>query len=334
MLLLWCTVELKWIACFDNRGFEKFHMALSAKIPAGTKPEDLPSEVKQSMLGAVGLNKVRVSVVGAAPIRVDILQFFQSLGLTIFEIYGQSEDCGPTTFNQVGKFGSVGPAFPGVEVTIAEDDEILVKGPNVFLGYYKDEAATKATLKDGWLYSGDTGRIDEEGLIYITGRKKDIIITSGGKNITPSNIELAIKAHPLASNASHTSLLTWHKKQTADLNAIQVSEAVVIGDKRPYLVALITLEPDVAALKAKDMGIEVAELVTNEAIRTALDAHIETVNADLAQVETIKRFAILPNPFSLEKGEVTPTMKVKRNVVQTHYTPEIDAIYAQPFERQ
>jgi len=310
MLLLWCTVELKWIACFDNRGFEKFHMALSAKIPAGTKPEDLPSEVKQSMLGAVGLNKVRVSVVGAAPIRVDILQFFQSLGLTIFEIYGQSEDCGPTTFNQVGKFGSVGPAFPGVEVTIAEDDEILVKGPNVFLGYYKDEAATKATLKDGWLYSGDTGRIDEEGLIYITGRKKGIIITSGGKNITPSNIELAIKAHPL------------------------VSEAVVIGDKRPYLVALITLEPDVAALKAKDMGIEVAELVTNEAIRTALDAHIETVNADLAQVETIKRFAILPNPFSLEKGEVTPTMKVKRNVVQTHYTPEIDAIYAQPFERQ
>lgn len=293
------------------RIYEKLNLALASKLPPGAKPDQLPVEVKKSLIEAVGLSRARWAVVGAAPISPDVLRFFAGLGLTIWEVYGQSEDSGPTSCNVPGKvkLGSAGPPFPGVEVAIAEDGEVLVRGPNVFLGYYKDQAATEATLKDGWLYSGDLGRIDEEGFLHITGRKKDIIITAGGKNITPANIEHAIKAHPL------------------------IGEAIVIGDRRPYLVALVTLDADVAAVKAKEKGVTPAEFAADAGVRALIEAHIETVNADLAQVETVKRFSVLPHPFALERGEVTPTMKLKRNVIHSNYAAEIDAIYAQPFTR-
>lgn len=248
------------------------------------------SKLKQ----AVGLDRGRFFVSGAAPIAREILEFFASLDIMINEVYGQSEDTGPTSFNRPGrtKFGSVGPAVPGVDVRIAKDDEVLVRGPNVFLGYYKDPEATADTLIDGWLHSGDLGVFDDEGFLNITGRKKEIIITAGGKNVTPKNIEQALKQNPL------------------------IAEAVVIGDRRKYLTCLITLDPD----QAKSLG--------ENGVRAEIQKTIDRVNQDLARVEQIKKFALLEKSFTIETGELTPTLKLKRNVVQKKFAKEIDALYA------
>jgi long-chain acyl-CoA synthetase len=242
---------------------------------------------------ALGFDRVAVLISGAAPIAPDVLAFFASLDLPIREIYGQSEDTGPTSFNLPGKtkLGSVGPPLPGLEVKIAEDGEILVRGPNVFLGYFKEPEATAETLKDGWLCSGDLGAFDTDGFLTITGRKKEIIITAGGKNIAPKNIEAAIKESPL------------------------VGEAVVIGDRRKFLTALVTIEETAAK--------EVGERELREAVQTQIDL----VNKSLARVEQVKKFAILPKPFGIETGELTPTMKIKRKVVAEMYSREIEAMY-------
>jgi long-chain acyl-CoA synthetase len=288
------------------RIWEKFYAALSTKVPEGVPPAKLPAEVKRAMLTAVGMNQVVFPVTGAAPISAQILHFFNALGLTIYEVYGQSEDTGPTTINLPGKvkFGSVGPRIAGIDVRISDDGEILVHGRNVFKGYYKDEETTKATLRDGWLYSGDLGRFDEEGFLHITGRKKDIIITAGGKNITPINIENAIKSHPL------------------------VGDAVMIGDRRPYPVALVTLDVDVAGGICKAKGVSYEQLTKDPEIIQQVEKHIEKVNEDLAQVEKIKKFMILPRPFQIDKGEVTPTMKVKRSFINQAYAAEIERLYS------
>lgn len=255
---------------------------------------------------AIGLGKVRVCVSGAAPIAKEVLEFFSGLDITVLEVYGQSEDTGPTSFNRPGKtkFGTVGPIIPGVTVKIADDGEILVKGPNVFLGYYKEPEATAETLKDGWLYSGDLGAIDPDGFLSITGRKKEIIITSGGKNITPANIEGAIKNHPL------------------------VSEAVVIGDRRKYLTALVTLDPDAAKKFCQDNGIS-EEPHKSSAVKADVQKAIDQVNTTLAKVETIKKFTILPRSFTVETGELTPSLKVKRRVVAKNFADEIEAMYVE-----
>jgi long-chain acyl-CoA synthetase len=223
-----------------------------------------------------------------------VLAFFASLDLPIHEVYGQSEDSGPTSFNLTGKakIGTVGPPIPGLEVKIADDGEILVRGPNVFLGYYKEPDATADALRDGWLCSGDLGAFDREGFLSITGRKKEIIITAGGKNIAPKNIEAAIKELPL------------------------VGEAVVIGDRRKYLTALVTLEPTAAGK------------VSGEQVRSTIQAKIDEVNQSLARVEQVKKFAILERPFGIDTGELTPTMKLKRKVIAQKYAREIEAMYA------
>jgi long-chain acyl-CoA synthetase len=246
--------------------------------------------------GAVGLGRARFCVTGAAPIAPSVLEFFASLDLIVYEVYGQSEDTGPTSITRPGnnKVGSVGPPIPGVEVRFGDDGEILVRGPNVFLGYFKDAAATGETLVDGWLCSGDLGKLDEAGNLLITGRKKEIIITAGGKNITPKNIESALKDHPL------------------------VAEAVVVGDRRKYLTALLVLAPDAASR----IGAE------DERLRAELQRVVDDVNKQLARVETVKKFHVLPRPFSIETGELTPTLKVKRRVVYERYAREIEAMYA------
>ena len=243
---------------------------------------------------ALGLGRARLCISGAAPIARDVIEFFASLDILVHEIYGQSEDNGPTSFNLPGrtKFGSVGVALPGVNVKIAEDGEILVKGPNVFLGYYKEPQATAETLIDGWLHSGDLGAFDAEGFLTITGRKKEIIITAGGKNIAPKNIEAAIKESPL------------------------VSEAVVIGDRRKYLVALITLDETATGGRS------------STELEPELQRVIDGVNAKLARVEQVKRFSILPRQFTIETGELTPTLKIKRKVVSSNFAKEIEALYA------
>ena len=255
---------------------------------------------------ALGLGGAKVCVSGAAPISAEVLEFFSGLDINIREVYGQSEDCGPTTFNMPGatRFGTVGPAVPGVEVKIASDGEIVVRGPNVFLGYYKDQAATDEALIAGWLHSGDLGAF-EGPFLRITGRKKDIIITAGGKNITPKNIELGIK-------------------QKVDI----VGEAVVIGDRRKHLSCVISLDPEVTPAWAKANGVDPNNLADDPTVRAAIQAGIDAVNADLAQVEKIKKFAVLPRPLSIEHGELTPTLKVKRSKVSEHFAELIDAIYA------
>lgn len=255
------------------------------------------SKIKQ----ALGFDRVRDLISGAAPIAPEVLEFFASLDLPIREIYGQSEDSGPTSCNLPGrtKLGTVGPPIPGIEVKIAEDGEILVRGPHLFLGYFKEPEATADTLRDGWLCTGDLGQFDHEGFLSITGRKKEIIITAGGKNIAPKNIEALIKQSPL------------------------VGEAVIIGDRRKYLTALITLD-EAAARKLVPQG----DLTTAPEIRSALQQAIDQANAQLARVEQVKKFAILPRPFAIDTGELTPTLKLKRKIVAQNFAREIDAMYA------
>jgi long-chain acyl-CoA synthetase len=255
---------------------------------------------------AIGLDAGRMHVSGAAPVAKEVLEFMASLDIVINEVYGQSEDTGPTTFNTRGKvrFGTVGQTLPGVEVKIADDGEICVRGKNVFLGYYKEPEATAETLIDGWLHSGDLGAFDKDGFLTITGRKKEIIITAGGKNIAPKNIEAALKNHPL------------------------VGEAVVIGDRRKFLSALVTLEPEAAARFAAEHNIQdVANLHHSALVRTEIQKCLDEVNREFARVEQVKKFTVLPRAFSMDTGELTPTLKVKRKVVNDVWSKEIEAMY-------
>ncbi|MEM9069992.1 MAG: long-chain fatty acid--CoA ligase [Myxococcota bacterium] len=255
---------------------------------------------------AIGLGRARVCVSGAAPIAKEVLEFFASLDILVLEVYGQSEDTGPTSFNLPNQFryGTVGPAIEGVEVKIADDDEILVKGPNVFLGYYKDEEATKATLdSDGYLHSGDLGKF-EDGFLKIIGRKKEIIITAGGKNITPKNIEAALKNHEL------------------------INEAVVIGDRRKFLSAVVTIDPEAGEAWAGENGEDAAKLHESAKLKSDIEAYVQEMNKQFARVEQIKKFTILSRNFTVEDGELTPTLKVKRRMVNEHFADEIEAMYA------
>jgi long-chain acyl-CoA synthetase len=204
------------------------------------------------------------------------------------------------------RFGSVGPPLPGVEAKVAEDGELLLKGANIFQGYYKNPSATTDTLVDGWLHTGDLGRIDEDGFVYIVGRKKDIIITAGGKNITPANLENGLKQN------------RW------------ISQAVVIGDRRPYLIALITLDPEEAPAFAELHGLEPDQVASSEQMRAEVQGTVDEVNAKVGPVEQIKYFQILSHDLSQETGELTPTLKVKRNVVSEKYAGVIDDVYENP----
>jgi long-chain acyl-CoA synthetase len=252
--------------------------------------------------------ELRLAVSGAAPISPDILRFFDAAGVLVLEGWGMTETSTAATISSPDDFkiGTIGKPFPGCEIKIAADGEILVKGPNVFQGYYKNDEATRETIVNGWLHTGDLGSIDADGFITITGRKKDIIITAGGKNITPANLEGEIKQHPL------------------------VSQCVVVGDRRPYLVALVTLDPEEATAYAKEHALpeDPAQLAANGSVREAIEAHLAKVNEKFARVEQVKKIAILPEDLSQESGELTPTLKVKRAVVADKHQHEIEQLYA------
>jgi long-chain acyl-CoA synthetase len=234
-----------------------------------------------------------------------VLDIIAGLDLPLHEVYGQSEASGPTTFNIPGqtRYGTVGKVIPGVEVRIAEDGEILVRGPNVFCGYAKDPESTRESFTDGWLRSGDLGALDAGGFLNITGRKKEIIITAGGKNITPSLIEEALKSIDL------------------------VADAVVIGDGRKFLVALLVLDTGCCQTYQAERA-DRAPPHESAVLRALLEAEVDKVNARLGRVEQIKRFQILPRPFSVEDGELTPTLKVRRKVVSDNFASEIERLYA------
>jgi long-chain acyl-CoA synthetase len=250
--------------------------------------------------------QLREAVTGAAPIAKEILDFFFAAGVPVLEGYGMTETSTVATVNtrEDYRLGSVGKPLPGVEVRIAEDGEILLRGGNIFKGYYKNEEATSEALEDGWLHTGDLGYLDDDGFLFINGRKKDILITAGGKNITPANLENGLKQN------------RW------------ISQAVVVGDRRPYLVAVITLDPDEAPAFAEQHGLSVEELPGSEAMRADVQRAIDAINAEVGRVEQIKKFVILPHDLSQETGELTPTMKVKRNVVSEKFEREIEALYA------
>ena len=256
----------------------------------------------------IGLDKARYILSGAAPISPDLLKFYHSLGLDMRETYGQTECTGPTSVHFEGdtKFGTVGKPLPGSEIRIAEDGEILVRGPHVFIGYFNDPGKTRETVADGWLYTGDVGRFDGDGHLIITDRKKDIIITSGGKNITPSEIENQLKFSPY------------------------INDATVIGDRRKYLTAIIMIDDENVMKYAQDHRIPFttyASLTKAPEIIKLIQHEVDAVNKNLAQVETIKRFRLLEIRLTPDDDEVTPTMKLKRKFVSEKFKDLIDSMY-------
>jgi long-chain acyl-CoA synthetase len=256
----------------------------------------------------IGLDRAHFFGSGAAPLAAEVSKFFGAMGMDIIELFGQTECMGVCNSTVAGKIipGAVGPPIPGCEVVIAEDGEIVVRGNNLFSRYWKDEAATDEALKDGWLYTGDVGYFNEEGYIHITDRKKDIIVTSGGKNVTPQNIEVLLKCYP------------------------GISQAVVVGESRKHLTCLFTLDADSLPKLCEKLSIDVLspeEAVQNEVILNKIQEYVDEVNKDLARFETIKYFRILPNDFSVETGELTPSLKVKRQVVNQKYNHIIDSMY-------
>jgi long-chain acyl-CoA synthetase len=252
--------------------------------------------------------RVRQAVSGAAPIAKEILEFFYGCGVPVLEGYGMTETATVATYSTIEhhRFGAVGRVLPGVEARLADDGELLIKGDNIFQGYYRNDDASFGAIVDGWLHTGDLGSIDEDGYVYITGRKKDIIITAGGKNLTPANLENDLKQS------------RW------------VSQAVMHGDRRPYPVMLIALDEEEIVPWAKERGIEdasLAALAENDEVRALIQGELDKANAKYAQVEQIKRFFILDHDLSQETGELTPTLKVKRNVVNQKYADRFDALY-------
>jgi long-chain acyl-CoA synthetase len=276
------------------------------------EPFDIAEESLFKNVRALFGSNIKECVTGAAPIAEEILRFFYACGVPVMEGYGMTETATVATVNRArgGKFrfGSVGQALDGVELRIADDGEVLIKGPNIFQGYYKNEEATRSTLEaDGWLHTGDLGRLDEDGYLFITGRKKDIIITAGGKNITPANLENGLKQ------------TRW------------ISQAVVVGDRRPYLVALLTLDPDEVAALAARLEIDDAtpeRLAADERVHAELQTAVDEVNSHVGPVEQIKRFVVLDHDLSQETGELTPTLKVKRNVVHEKFADLVNGLYA------
>ncbi len=248
------------------------------------------------------------AVTGAAPIAAEILEFFYACGVPVLEGWGMTETAAVGTVSTLDhpKFGTVGRPMPGVEVRIADEDgEILIRGPNVFREYWRNLEATAETLVDGWLHTGDVGELDEDGYLTITGRKKDIIITAGGKNLSPANIENDLKQSRF------------------------ISHAVMYGDRRPYPVALITLEAEEVIPWAQDAGLpqDIAALAASDQVRDLVQRELDRANANYAQVEQIKKFAILDHDLSVERGELTPTLKVKRNVINDRYGGLFDSLY-------
>ena len=299
---------------------------LDAALPIGERvaehrardeelPEDLAKEyegikpVCEFVTGLLGLDQIKTAITGAAPIPVEVLKFFRSLGVEMSEIYGLSETTGPMTWEPFRvKLGTVGPACPGVEVKLADDGEVLARGGNIFQGYLNDPDRTAEALDDeGWLHSGDIGELDDEGYLKIVDRKKELIITAGGKNISPANLESALKSFPL------------------------IGQVCVIGDRRPFVSALIVLDPEVAPAWAKQQGIDgsaLADLAKDPAVLAEVERNIEEANKRFSNVERIKKFVLLGEEWMPDSDELTPTMKLKRRGVHTKYADEIESIYA------
>ncbi len=273
---------------------------LSVRLQAGLADKLVLSTIRGRLGG-----RIRFLVSGSAPLMVPVAEFLFAIGAPVLEGYGLTETSPTLTVNPMEKpkLGTVGPAIPNVELRIADDGEVLARGPNVMQGYYRKPEATAEVIRDGWFHTGDLGSLDEDGYLTITGRKKELIVTAGGKNIPPAPIEAALKRSPL------------------------VAEAVMMGDGRPYCTALLI--PDFAALAAQAGAGNASReaLVGRSEVVALFDAVVAGVNSDLAPHEQVKRFALLPAEFTIATGELTPTLKVKRNVVAERWGDAIERLY-------
>jgi long-chain acyl-CoA synthetase len=270
--------------------------------------KNLASKLVYSKIIARTGGRVRFFVTGSAPLSKDIAEFFYAMGLVVLEGYGLTETSPVISLNTFDKmrFGTVGPPIPGVEVKIADDGEILTRGPHVMKAYYKKEEATQEVFDGDWFRTGDIGHIDEDGFLVITDRKKDIIVTSGGKNVAPQPIENILKANPYVENV------------------------VVVGDRRKFISALVVpnFEKLEAYARSNNIAFEtMSDLVKNDKIQSFMEAEIDRVTPNLASYEKIKKISLMDRDFDQEKGEVTPTFKVKRNIIEDKYKNVIDAMY-------
>jgi long-chain acyl-CoA synthetase len=293
------------------RVWEKLYAALRTALPDVSPPavHALPDQVKQAILARIGLDQCHVATSGAAPIDPAIIEFFQALGLPITEGWGMSELSNAATLAPPGRSrnGAVGRAFPGMELRIADDGEVLVRGPLVMRGYYKDPERTAEALDaDGWMHTGDIGVLDADGFLKITDRKKELIITSGGKNISPALIEYELQRHPL------------------------IGQACAIGDRRNYVTALIVLDPETTPAWARAQGIaasSLAELASHPEVLAEVERGVAAANSHLARVEQVRRFRVLRSEWTAETGELTPTLKRRRRVIADRYAEEIEQLY-------
>jgi long-chain acyl-CoA synthetase len=281
-------------------------------VPLGLKAKRAAFDrlVFSKIRNKIGLDQCMFTVTGAAPMAPDTHDFFAGIGLPLYEGYGMTESSAPATLNLPGrrKAGSVGPRLPGVEIALAEDGEVLIRGDNVTSGYYKEPEKTADTVDDdGWLHTGDIGRLDADGFLFIVDRKKELIVTSGGKNISPANIEALLKSHPL------------------------IGQAAAIGDGRKYMAALIVLDAEAAEQWAKDNGVlftNLASFAQEERVRAEVQRAVDDTNQRLSQVEAIKRWTILPTEWTVDSEELTPTLKLKRRVIGEKYHDEIEQLYS------
>lgn len=315
------TAATDMIANASPEERERFERAIELGVEVRqmqTRGEAVPEELQAAFqdaderlyrnVRAIFGGRLRQAVSGAAPIAPEILRFFYASGVPVLEGYGMTETSTVATYSTLEhfRFGTVGRTLPGVEARIAPDGELLLRGGNIFSAYHGNETATRETVDpDRWLHTGDLGEIDDDGYVKITGRKKDIIITAGGKNITPANLENDLKQSRF------------------------ISQAVMHGDRRPYPVALIALDEEEIAKWAteRDLPTDIASLARSADVRALIQSDLDRVNARYAQVERIKRFAILDHDLSQETGELTPTLKVKRNVVEAKYADLIAGLY-------
>jgi long-chain acyl-CoA synthetase len=265
--------------------------------------------VYAKLRAAVG-GKVAYAVSGGAPLGERLGHFFRGAGITILEGYGLTETSAAATVNRPSrnKIGTVGPPLPGIAVKIADDGEILLRGPNVFSGYWHNEAATAEVLDpEGWFGTGDVGSLDEEGFLRVTGRKKELIVTAGGKNVAPAELEDRLRANPL------------------------ISQCVVVGDGRPYIACLITLDEEGLEFWRKQHGLAAdADVTDNPELTAGIQAAVDEANKAVSRAESIRRFRILPSDFTEENGYLTPSLKVRRNLVIKDFAADIETLYNRP----
>jgi long-chain acyl-CoA synthetase len=257
--------------------------------------------------------RIAYGVSGGAPLGPRLGHFYQGIGLTVLEGYGLTETTAPAVLNTPEriKIGTVGTPLPGVAIQIADDGEILIKGHNIFSAYRNNETATREALVDGWFRTGDLGTLDDDGYLTITGRKKELLITAGGKNVVPAFLEDRLRAHPL------------------------VSQCVVVGDQKPFVAALITLDAEMLPSWARNQklgDLSMQDAGTNDAVHAELERAVRSANEAVSKPESIRKFAVLPGDFTEENGYLTPSLKLKRNIVMKDFAAEVEALYSGPKE--